>query len=368
LDKTLKKTPLFSLHRELGAKMVGFAGYDMPIQYAGGVMREHLHTRREKAGLFDVSHMGQMRIRGKDAGAFLETMTPVAATTMAEGVCKYTFLLNRAGGTIDDLIVTRMGLEDYLVVVNGACKYGDLAHMADHLPDGVSLTMPEDRALIAVQGPAAQSVLEGVGLKITDMAFMTAATIIHDYETVIVSRTGYTGEDGFEVSLPAHAAELFARRLLVDERLKPIGLGARDSLRLEAGLCLYGQDLTADISPVEAGLAWAIGKRRRQDGGFIGSDRTQELITNGPARLRTGLVPEGRAPVRAGTKLFSEYGAEIGFVSSGGYGPTVEGPVAFAYLPANMIAPGTAVLAEVRGKQLACRTAALPFVQHQYRK
>lgn len=365
--ETLQKTPLHALHLELGAKMVGFAGYDMPIQYAGGVMKEHLHTRAQ-AGLFDVSHMGQLRIKGPGAGAFLEAMTPAAATTIGHGVCKYTFLMNESGGTLDDLIITRLGDEDYFVVVNGACKTEDLAHLENHLPGDVSMTMAKARALVAVQGPAAESALTGIGLNVTDMGFMTAREDVHNGEDIIISRTGYTGEDGFEISLPDSAVEPFVRRLLADDRVAPIGLGARDSLRLEAGLCLYGQDLTPDISPIEAGLAWAIGKRRRQSGGFIGSAPTLELIANGPKRMRTGLTPEGRAPVRGGTKLFSEGGAEIGFVTSGGFGPTVEGPVAFAYLPPDMTAPGTPVLAEVRGKHLPCHTASLPFITHQYQK
>ncbi|MEM8823797.1 MAG: glycine cleavage system aminomethyltransferase GcvT, partial [Pseudomonadota bacterium] len=328
--------PLAPLHQELGAKMVPFAGYSMPVQYAAGVMAEHLHTR-ETAGLFDVSHMGQIVIRGSDPAAALERLVPVNVIGLAEGRQCYALLTTDRGGVADDLMVANRG-DHLFLVVNGAMKHADLAMLQTAMPDQ-DVTMLNDRALLALQGPAAVEVLDGLLPGVADMRFMDVRTVDWLSASLWISRSGYTGEDGFEISVPAASALGFAQALLGHDDVMPIGLGARDSLRLEAGMPLYGQDLTPDISPVEAGLGWAIQKVRRtggeRAGGFPGADRILAELENGPNRTRVGLRPEGRAPMRAGVELFATEDASdpIGTVTSGGFGPSVGAPIAMGFVP-----------------------------------
>ena len=371
-DASNLKTPLHALHVELGARMAPFAGYDMPIQYPAGVLAEHLHTRKA-AGLFDVSHMGQALIEGADHAAvagFLESLCPADFLNLAPGRQRYTELLNETGGVTDDLMVTRPpGAAGTLrLVVNAARKDVDFALLRERAPSGVRLTPLPDAALIALQGPLAAATLArlapGEGLE--TMAFMSARPAqIASFET-FVSRSGYTGEDGYEISLPSPQAESFARLLLSQPDIAPIGLGARDSLRLEAGLCLYGHELEETIDPIEAALAWSIQKRRRVEGGFPGANRIQDALANGPNRQRVGLRPDGRAPAREGAEIVSVDGAPIGVVTSGGFGPCVNGPIAMGYVARGHAAVGTPVSLMVRGKPLSARVVTLPFHPHAY--
>jgi aminomethyltransferase len=371
-DDVIRKTPLHALHVELSARMAPFAGYDMPIQYPSGVLAEHLHTRKG-GGLFDVSHMGQALIEGPDHGvvaAFLETLCPADLLGLAPGRQRYTQLLNDDGGIVDDLMVTRPpGADGALrLVVNASRKAVDYARLVARLPHGVRLTPLDDWALIALQGPLASATLmrlaPGEGLEA--MAFMSAKPArLGDFES-FVSRSGYTGEDGYEIALPAGHAEPFARLLLAEPDIAPIGLGARDSLRLEAGLCLYGHELDETVDPVEAAIAWSIQKRRRAEGGFPGSNRILRAFRDGPARLRVGLRPDGRAPARDGTEIVSADGATIGVVTSGGFGPSVGGPIAMGFVDRAHSAVGTPAGLVVRGKTLAARVAALPFHPNAY--
>ena len=366
-DDVIRKTPLHALHVELGARMAPFAGYDMPIQYPAGVLAEHLHTRRA-AGLFDVSHMGQALIEGPDHGAvagFLETLCPADVLGLAPGRQRYTQLLNDDGGIVDDLMVTRPpGADGALrLVVNAARKGVDYALIASRLPAGVRLTQLEDAALIALQGPLAAATLARLapGEGLDAMAFMAAKPArIGDVET-FASRSGYTGEDGYEISVQASRAEAFARRLLAEPDVAPVGLGARDSLRLEAGLCLYGHELDETVDPVEAAIAWSIQKRRRLEGGFPGADRILRALADGPGRVRVGVRPDGRAPARDGAEIVSSDGAPIGIVTSGGFGPSVGAPIAMGFVDAAHAAVGTAVGLIVRGRTLDARVVALPF-------
>ncbi len=351
--------------------MAPFAGYDMPIQYPTGVLAEHLHTRAA-AGLFDVSHMGQAILSGPAAAARLETLVPGDLCALAEGRIRYTQFLNEAGGILDDLMVTRLppaanGDERLFLVVNAACKVQDFARLRQALPD-LALGVLEDRALIALQGPLAARALAQLAPGFETMPFMSLRDGRWGDVDLAVSRSGYTGEDGYEISLAASAAEGFARALLALPDVKPIGLGARDSLRLEAGLCLYGHDIDETTSPIEAALTWSISKRRRAEGGFPGADRIQRELRDGPTRLRVGLSPEGRAPAREGTVITDEAGAEIGLVTSGGFGPSLNGPLAVGYVAASHAALDTPVRLVVRGKPLPARIVALPFVpNHFYR-
>jgi aminomethyltransferase len=368
------KTPLHALHVELGARMGPFAGYDMPIQYPAGVLAEHLHTRKA-AGLFDVSHMGQALIEGADHKAvagFLERLCPADFVGLAPGRQRYTQLLNEQGGIVDDLMATRPpGADGALrLVVNASRKAIDFDLLAKRLPAGVRLTPLSEAALIALQGPLAAPTLwrlaPGEGLE--TMAFMSARPArIVEFET-FVSRSGYTGEDGYEISLASAQAERFARLLLSQPEVAPIGLGARDSLRLEAGLCLYGHELDETTDPVEAALVWSIQKRRRIEGGFPGAKRIQNALANGPDRVRVGVRPDGRAPAREGAEIVSADGAKIGIVTSGGFGPSVGGPIAMGYVERAYAAVGTPVGLMVRGKPLAARIAALPFHPHAYHR
>ncbi len=357
----LKLTPLNAAHRAAGARMVPFAGYEMPLQYAG-IIAEHQATR-ERAGLFDVSHMGQIRVterRPGAAAAWLERLVPSDIAGLADGQARYTVLPTADGGVVDDLIVTRVG-DHFRLVVNGARRDAVAAHFADHADGDVEWAFL-DRALLALQGPAAEAVLSPhVSASLVELPFMYAVECEAFGVPALVSRTGYTGEDGFEVSLPNDAAEPAWTALLSDERVSPVGLGARDTLRLEAGLCLYGQDLTTEISPIEAGLAWVVQKRRRETGGFVGAERILREIADGPARRRVGLAVDGRVPVRAGAPVMAG-GREVGIVTSGGVGPTVGAPIAFGLVDAAHAALGTPLEAVVRGKPVPVTVAKLPFI------
>ncbi|WP_245944106.1 glycine cleavage system aminomethyltransferase GcvT [Acuticoccus kandeliae] len=359
--EALKTTPLTESHKAAGARMVPFAGYLMPLQYAG-IVAEHKATR-ESAGLFDVSHMGQLRLTEKRPGAavaWLERLTPSDIGGLADGQARYTVLTNEAGGVVDDLIITRMG-EGFRLVVNGARRAAVADHFARYADPDV-VVEPLDRALIALQGPAAEAVLAPhVAAPIADLDFMHAVETTAFGVDAMVSRCGYTGEDGFEVSLPNEAAAGAWAALVGDERVSPVGLGARDTLRLEAGLCLYGQDLNEEISPIEAALLWIIPKRRRGEGGFLGDQRILKEIAEGPQKLRVGLAVEGRVPVRAGAPIEID-GAPAGTVSSGGVGPTVGAPIAMGFIDREHAAIGTRLAAIVRGKGVDISVAKLPFL------
>jgi len=371
-DDALFKTPLHALHIELGARMAPFAGYDMPINYPAGVLAEHLHTRKE-AGLFDVSHMGQALIEGPDhaaLAAFLETLCPADFLNLAPGRQRYTQFLNERGGIVDDLMAARPLEADgaLRLIVNAARKAVDFAHLAERLPKTMRLTPLDDAALIALQGPAAAETLARLAASkgFETMPFMSAkGARIADVET-FVSRSGYTGEDGYEISLPAAQAETFARLLLAQPGVAPIGLGARDSLRLEAGLCLYGHDIDETTDPVEAALVWSMQKRRRVEGGFPGAARIQHALANGPARMRVGIKPDGRAPAREGAEIVTPEGAKIGVVTSGGFGPSVGAPIAMGYVERGYAEVGTPVSLVVRGKPLSARVVPLPIFPHHY--
>jgi aminomethyltransferase len=363
-EEDLKKTPLHALHVELGARMVGFAGYDMPVQYPAGIKTEHLHTRAA-AGLFDVSHMGQVRIEGDDPAGQIETLVPADIGGLARGQMRYALFTADDGGILDDLMVTNGG-DHLFVVVNAACKAQDIAHMKARLPGPV---IPiEDRGLLALQGPQAVAVLARLSPGIERLTFMNAAAASIAGVDCFVSRSGYTGEDGFEISVPAARAEDLARRLLAEPEVAPIGLGARDSLRLEAGLCLYGHDIDTTTSPVEASLLWSVAKRRREEGGFPGAAAIQRQIREGVARKRVGIRPDGRAPAREHTEIVDMAGARLGEITSGGFGPSVDGPVAMGYVATASAAPGTELQVMVRGKPLAARVARMPFVTPNYHR
>lgn len=369
----LKTTVLNDLHHARGAKMVGFAGYEMPVQYKLGVLKEHLHTRA-LAGLFDVSHMGQVILRGPNVAQALETLVPVDVVGLAEGRQRYGLFTNTDGGIEDDLMIANRG-DHLFLVVNAACKHADVARMRAALePQGITVKLLENRALVALQGPAAEDVLAEHCPDLRDMKFMDVATLPIAGAECWVSRSGYTGEDGFEISVPNAAAMDLAKTLLGDDRVAAIGLGARDSLRLEAGLCLYGQDLDSGTTPVEAGLGWAISKARRaggaRAGGFPGDQIISEQMAKGATRRRVGLRPDGRAPLRAGVALFDSQdgGAQVGTVTSGGFGPSVQGPVSMGYVPAGMASEGTVLWAELRGKRVAVQVAKLPFVPAGFKR
>ncbi len=368
--ETLLKTPLHALHLELGARMVPFAGYDMPVQYPLGVMKEHLHTR-EQAGLFDVSHMGQIRLTGANAAKALETLVPVDIIDLPVGMQRYAMFTNEQGGILDDLMVANLGNDELFLVVNAACKDQDLAHLRAHIGDQCSIEpLFEERALLALQGPAAVKVLARLAPEVTQMTFMQFASLRLLGVDCYVSRSGYTGEDGFEISVPAANAESLARSLLAEDEVQAIGLGARDSLRLEAGLCLYGHDMNTETTPIEASLLWAISKARRTDGvragGFPGADRIFTQQQSGVSRKRVGLLPQERTPVREGAEIVDEHGSVIGSVCSGGFGPSLGGPLAMGYLDSAFIALDTEVSALVRGKKVPLRVSKMPFVPQRY--
>jgi aminomethyltransferase len=375
-DHPLLQTPLHASHVALGARMVPFAGYDMPVQYPAGVMAEHNWTR-EQAGLFDVSHMGQAWLVSGDGShanvaGFLETLVPADMRNLPLGKQRYTQLLNSDGGILDDLMVTRstsaadngtLGL-----VVNAACKDADYAHIDAHLPPGFRLIRRDDRALIALQGPKAAEALSLHCPDAAKLGFMEACATTFDGKPCSISRSGYTGEDGYEISVASSLIGTVWDSLLAHDTVKPIGLGARDSLRLEAGLCLYGHDIDTTTSPVEAGLVWSMQKRRREEGGFPGAGRIQRELRDGPARLRVGIKPEGRQPAREGTDIMAD-GRKIGIITSGGFGPSVNGPVSMGYVESAFATPGTALTLLVRGKELPGTVVAFPFVPNRfYRK
>jgi aminomethyltransferase len=373
-DQPLLQTPLHAEHVALGARMVPFAGYGMPVQYPTGILAEHTWTR-EHAGLFDVSHMGQAALGGPDhetVARALEALVPADVLNLKPGQQRYSQLLDENGGILDDLMITRPTTEKekgYLyLVVNASMKEADYAHMAARLPKGVTLVRGDDRALLALQGPAAEGVMKRLGSGAADLPFMMSGWFEVAGLRCHVSRSGYTGEDGFEISVNADEAVTLWRALTADPEVKPIGLGARDSLRLEAGLCLYGHDIDATTSPIEAGLLWSIQKRRREEGGFPGAARVQREIRERPSRVRVGLKPEGRAPAREGTVITTPDGREVGMVTSGGFGPTVNGPVAMGYVARDVSAPGTDLHLMVRGKQLSAKVVPMPFSPHRYKR
>ena len=373
----LKHTPLHAFHVANGAKMVPFAGYDMPVQYAPGVMKEHLHTRTA-AGVFDVSHMGQVRLRAKDgtyetAALAMESLVPVAVLELKPGRQRYAMFTNDTGGIMDDLMLANRG-DHLFVVVNAACKDQDIAHMRAHLSDTCEIEVLDDRALLALQGPGAESALASLNPAASDMLFMDVADMTLLGADCVVSRSGYSGEDGYEISVPNDAAVALAEALVAIDGVEPIGLGARDSLRLEAGLCLYGQDMDEGLNPVEASLTWAIQKARRaggvRAGGFPGADTVLAQLDTGPNRHRVGLLPEGRAPMRQAVPLYqhAEGGDQIGFVTSGGFGPTVGAPVAMGIVADSLHETGTTLYGEVRGKRLPVTVADLPFITPNYKR
>lgn len=380
MEPLMKRTSLYGLHLSLGAKMVEFAGYEMPVQYPDGVLKEHIHTRT-KAGLFDVSHMGQAFLtttrmaKGTDAAHAeiadaIETLLPGEIRKLKKGGMRYSVLLNQQGGIMDDLMVTRP-LHDkdqgsLFLVVNAAMKDQDFAHIGKSLDGRAALDIAADRSLLALQGPAAARVLDALVPGCAKQTFMTMAPYDWNGVPLFVSRCGYTGEDGFEVSVPNAHAEGLAKALLAHPDVAPIGLGARDSLRLEAGLCLYGHDLDATTSPVEGNIAFALGKRRKEEGGFPGAARIARELADGPKRMRVGLKPEGRAPAREGTEIVDMNGANIGVVTSGGFGPTLNGPLAMGYVDYAHSKTGTGVQLMVRGKALPAVIVDMPFVPHTY--
>ena len=359
----LRQTPLHALHIARGAKMVPFAGYDMPVQYPTGIIAEHLHTRA-KAGLFDVSHMGQVALRGATA-ALLETVVPGDLAALPDGRMRYTLLLNDDGGIIDDLMAIRFG-GGFQLVVNAATKEGDVAHLRARLGASVGIELIEDRALLALQGPRAAAVLARLAPGVETMPFLSCALVEQAGLSLFVTRSGYTGEDGFEISVAADRAVELAERLLAEPEVMPIGLGARDTLRLEAGLCLYGHDIDETTTPVAAGLAWAIGKRRREQGGFPGASRIQAELADPPARRRVGIRPDGRAPAREGSAIVDAAGTLIGEVTSGGFGPSLGVPIAMGYVARRYSDPGTALAVVVRDVARPARVSPMPFVPTRY--
>jgi glycine cleavage system T protein (aminomethyltransferase) len=376
-EPTLKRTPLYDMHVRLGARMVLFAGYDMPVQYPAGIIKEHLHTRTA-AGLFDVSHMGQIAIRARsgrlaDAARALETLVPADILGLTEGRQRYALFTNPAGGILDDLMVANLG--DHLrLIVNASRKVADEAHLRQHLATDCSIDPLPDHALVALQGPGAEAVLATFWPEIRSMRFMDIRTLQLAGATCVVSRSGYTGEDGFEISIKGDRAAAFCGDLLQDAAVLPAGLGARDSLRLEAGLCLYGSDLDPATTPVEAALEWSIAKARRsggtRSGGFPGADVILGQLDRGASRRRAGLKPQGRAPVRGGAPLFGreDDAAPIGAVTSGGFGVSLGAPIAMGYVPTAQAVPGNRLFAELRGRREAAQVCELPFVPLRYKR
>jgi aminomethyltransferase len=371
----LRTTPLDRWHRRHGARMVPFAGYAMPVQYdlvgelatrcKGGVLAEHLHTRA-RAGLFDVSHMGQAMLGGTGVALALEKLVPGDIGGLKPGRQRYTLLTNEAGGIIDDLMVARLHEDRLFLVVNSSRKDVDFTHLAANLPDQIALTPQEDRALLALQGPAAVTVMERLAPQAAALPFMGIAAVTIEGIQCLISRSGYTGEDGFEISLPGEQAETLADKLIQQPEVVPIGLGARDSLRLEAGLCLYGNDLDELTSPIEAGLSWVIGKRRKMNWDFPGGLVMRDQLDNGPIRRRVGIRPDGRAPARAQTTIVADDGTEAGVVTSGSFGPSVNGPVAMGYVRRDLADDGTRLNLIVRGRTIPATVVPLPFTPHRY--
>ncbi|HEX7642433.1 MAG TPA: glycine cleavage system aminomethyltransferase GcvT [Burkholderiaceae bacterium] len=368
MTEQLHKTPLYNLHVELGAKMVPFAGYSMPVQYPSGVLKEHAHTRTQ-AGLFDVSHMGQVRLSGPDVARVFESLVPIDVVDLGLHCQRYAVFTDENGGVLDDLMVTNNGDHLY-VVVNAACKEQDIAHMRKHLAGKCDIEELADRALLALQGPAAATVMARFAPECAKMVFMDAGKITLAGVECYISRSGYTGEDGYEISVPNSHAEEVARLLLAQPEVAPIGLGARDSLRLEAGLCLYGHDMDANTTPVEASIAWALSKARRADGarpgGYPGAHTVMRQLAEGVAKKRVGLLVKDRMPVREGAEVVNADGKVVGKVTSGGFGATLGGPVAMGYVETEYAKIGTALNAIVRGKPVAVEVAKTPFVPQRY--
>lgn len=367
-----KRTPLYDLHVSLGARIVPFAGYDMPVQYPTGILTEHQWTRTE-AGLFDVSHMGQCFLVGPDhatTARALETLIPADILNLKPGQQRYSQFLNAEGGILDDIMVTRSAVAEedgtLMVVVNAGCKEQDFAHLAKHLPNTIKLILAQHRALLALQGPKAASVLARFAPDVASMQFMTALSTKIDGVPVHISRSGYSGEDGYEISIHQDKVRWLADRLLKESEVKPIGLGARDSLRLEAGLCLYGHDIDTTTSPVEAQIQWSIQKRRREEGGFPGFERVKRELADGPKRKRVGIKPEGRAPAREGTEIHDEIGNKIGVVTSGGFGPTLNGPCAMGYVETAHAQIGRRISLIVRGTAMPAEITEMPFVPNRF--
>ena len=364
----IQQTPLHDLHEELGAKMVPFAGYDMPVNYPLGILKEHIHTRT-KAGLFDVSHMGQIRLTGPKVAKALESLVPMSLTDLAVGQQRYALFTNDHGGILDDLMVTNAH-DHLLLVVNAACKEQDLTHLNQQLGDKFKIEMLEDCALLALQGPSSAAVMKRLAPDCASLVFMRAAAMDVSGIGCIVSRSGYTGEDGFEISVPADDAATLARALLAHRDVEAIGLGARDSLRLEAGLCLYGHDLDTETTPVEANLIWALSKNRRsggkKSGGYPGDKVIAKQLATGTVRKRVGILPEGKAPIREGTEFFDEDHNVIGYVTSGGYGPSLGTPIAMGYVASELAIPGQTLKTYIREKERSAQVAMLPYVMQRY--
>jgi aminomethyltransferase len=373
-EEPLHRTSLYQQHASLGAKLVPFAGYEMPVQYPTGILTEHNWTRSH-AGLFDVSHMGQCSIVGASfeaAAQFMERLIPADITSLKPGQQRYSQLLRNDGGILDDMMITRSAYpgtaEALYVVVNAGRKQNDYRHIASHLPAGVKLNRLDHLSLLALQGPSAAAVLAKLNPTVADIPFMYSAQLALAGMAAHVSHSGYTGEDGYEISVKDEDAPRLWSLLLAEPEVKPVGLGARDSLRLEAGLCLYGHDIDETTDPVEADLVWSIQKRRRSEGGYIGASPVQEALAKGPARRRVGIRPEGRAPAREGTPITTLEGRRIGTITSGGFGPSVNGPVAMGYVETAFATPGTQLHLTVRGQSLPAQVVSLPFVPHNYKR
>jgi len=360
----IQRTVLYDYHKSLGAKFVPFAGYEMPVQYSSGIIEEHKLTRA-KAGLFDVSHMGQLLIEGKDDLAIeLEKIIPIDLKKIKLNQSKYSFLINEKGGIYDDLIITKVE-NGFNIILNAACKNNDFKIIENSLKNKFKLTLHKNLSLIALQGPKSSEILEKSINGVSSLKFMNGNKFSYKSKDIYVTRSGYTGEDGFEISIPNELVEDFAKKLIT-QGVKPVGLGARDTLRLEAGLCLYGHDINESTSPIEANLKWAISKRRREEGGFVGYNKIKSDINGSLTRLRVGVKPEGKIIAREGVKIFSKDGKEIGSITSGTFGPSVNGPIAMGYVKFDFSKPGTRVLLEVRGKKYEANVSKLPFYKKSY--
>ncbi len=368
----LKKTALFDVHTEFGAKMVEFAGYAMPVQYKLGIKQEHMHVR-QKAGLFDVSHMGQVIITSPedDPAIYLEKLVPSDIQTLKLGKMRYTTLLNDNGGIFDDLIITRLDDNQLFAVFNAARKQADAEHIIDNIGSDVDIKFLEEQSLLAVQGPLAADIIKDIfiGEDVEKLSYMSSKYVEYEGYDLLISRSGYTGEDGFEISVPNKVAESLAKTLLawrgdnIDDILLPIGLGARDSLRLEAGFCLYGHDIDENTTPVEASLSWIISKNRRENTGFLGDEKILSQLKNGTNKKRVGLRPEGKAPIRKGTEIFDNKDNKIGIVTSGGFSPVLNAPIAMGYISSNFLKNNSSVIANLRGRNYSCRVVDMPFVK-----
>ena len=360
----IQKTALYDYHKSLGAKFVPFAGYEMPVQYSSGIVEEHKLTR-SSVGMFDVSHMGQLSIEGSEELAIeLEKIIPADLKKIKLNQSKYSFLTNEEGGIHDDLIVTKVE-KGFNIILNAACKNNDYKIISGSLKDKFKITLHENLSLVALQGPKSSQILDKIISGVSSLKFMNGNKFSYNDRDVYITRSGYTGEDGFEISIPNESVEDFAKKL-TSQNVKPIGLGARDTLRLEAGLCLYGHDINESTSPIEANLKWAISKRRREEGGFVGYKKIKSDLNGSLNRLRVGIKPEGKIIAREGVKIFSEDGKQIGSITSGTFGPSVNGPIAMGYVKLNFTKPGTKVFLEVRGKKHEAKISEFPFYKKSY--